>query len=249
MFVKICGTTNLRDAELAVRLGADALGFIFAPSKRRVTVEQAAAITRCLPAHVDNVGVFTEPTAEAILRAVREANLTVVQLHMPYDRALVQSLHAASAGRVKLWQVIAVEVQPADPNASKAELVRTLQESLSDPRLSSILLDTARAGASGGRGESFSWAPVRSLLNQLNQLELAPQEGRQAAPQVPRIVLAGGLTPENVKEAIHTLAPWGVDVVSGVESHPGIKDPKRLSAFLVAARDTMPVQHQGMPHP
>ncbi len=241
MFIKICGTTNLADAELAVRAGADALGFIFAPSRRRVTVEQAAAITAYLPGSLERVGVFTDASFHEIAHAVQAAGLTAVQLHRGYDGTLIERLDAAFGSALQLWQVVSYEINAREINAQDASgaehgFVQTLGSTLRDEHLAVVLLDTAKAGATGGLGQSFPWARVAGLL------ETARSEARDMAQtsrdlnRLPRLVVAGGLTAENVAEAIHTLKPWGVDCVSGVEAEPGRKDADRLSAFMKAAR-------------
>ena len=254
MWIKICGTTNLVDAQLAVDLGADALGFIFAGSKRRVEVPAAAAITMQLPTRVERVGVFTEAQRAEIVPTVYAARLTAVQLHMRHDAALTRCLHAVLGDRVRLIQVVPFYTGDTDPEVIRESFERPLTEALADPTISSVLLDTAKAGQSGGLGETFSWrlalpairaaqarAQERLLLGmddsmsksrQPYELSLQPYE----LPPLPKLLLAGGLHAANVAEAIGVLEPWGVDVVSGVEAEPGRKDPERLAAFIAAAR-------------
>ena len=229
MFVKICGTTNVQDALLSVELGAEALGFIFAPSKRHVEVEQVRDITRALPAGVERVGVFTEPEVAAIARAVREAGLSAVQMHWAYRPEVVEELAATLGDGVRLWQVVGFEVQPANLEGAERAFVEVLAAVLRDRRLAVVLLDSVKGGASGGQGVAFPWARVR---------ELAEDAGRGSAGEAdgPRVVLAGGLHAGNVAEAIAALEPEGVDVVSGVEAGPGKKSPERLGAFFAAAR-------------
>ncbi len=242
MFVKICGTTTLSDAQLAVELGADALGFIFAPSKRQVTAAQAAAMTAHLPEKVLRVGVFSQPDAAEIVRTVEAAGLSAVQLHMPQNMGLLEQLHETFRGRVQLWQVVGVSLgaaQGAVQGAAQEEesehrLAAALQTALLDPRLSVVLLDTVVAGTSGGLGRSFAWERVRPTLRAVQGASESAAVRCGYAP--PKILLAGGLDEANVAEAIRALTPWGVDVVSGVESAPGRKDPVRLRAFLHAAR-------------
>ena len=252
MFIKICGTTTLADAQLAVAESADALGFIFAPSKRQVTAEQAARMTAALPRGIEKVGVFATSDIAEILRTVRAAGLTALQLHQPYDPTFVQQLDDRLEHQVKLWQVVGVEAPLAkngeanddyDKNdnngnpgntgdAMEHRLLATLHAVAGDARLSVLLLDTVHAGASGGLGIAFSWNRVRSPLQQV----MHHAQATRAADKPLRLILAGGLRPENVAEAIQTLAPWGVDVVSGVEQSPGRKSPARLQAFVRAAR-------------
>ena len=237
MFVKICGTTNLADAELAVELGADALGFIFAPSKRRVTVEQAAAITSRLPSSVERVGIFTEPDAAEIIRTVREAHLTAVQMNLPRDEALIEQLSAAFQGDVKLWQVLGFEIQAAVAPQPE-EFERSALAAFLDARLTAVLVDTAKHGASGGLGESFPWRQAAPLL--ASAREKASQPPGRYGVEPAKLIIAGGLHAGNVGDAMITLSPWGVDVVSGVEASPGCKSPVKLAAFLLAARGSLP---------
>ena len=246
MYIKICGTTNLEDAELAVRAGADALGFIFAPSKRRVTVAGAAAITAYLPGGLERVGVFTDASFHEIAHAVQAAGLTAVQLHRGYDQTLIERLNAAFGSALQLWQVVSYEIDAQELNAqgmnaqdaSGAEhgFVQTLGSTLRDQHLAVVLLDTAKSGATGGLGESFPWRRVAGLLQSARSEARDIAESSDDVDLLPRLVVAGGLTAENVAEAIQTLKPWGVDCVSGVEAEPGRKDRDRLSAFITAAR-------------
>ena len=242
MFVKICGTTSLADAEMALAEGADALGFIFAPSKRRVSVEQVREITSQLPRGVRLVGVFTEPGAEAIAHTVREAGLTAVQLHMAQDAALLEHLHAEFGTALELWQVVPFEIAPADPaspdndnvegDAAEHAFRRAFLQALSEEHISVVLVDAAKAGASGGLGVSFPWKRAAAFIE--DTMLQAVQSGKR---DLPKVIVAGGLRPENVAEAVRALRPWGVDCVSGVEAEPGRKDRNRLTAFLAAARD------------
>ncbi len=237
MWVKICANTNLPDAQRAAELGADAVGFVFAPSKRQVTPEQVAAITPQLPAAVLTVGVFAPQEPEAILRAVERAGLRGVQLHGSYDPDLVDALHRGSGGRLALIQVIGIEVEATGrPETPQQQLAAALEAALADERLYAVLLDAARAGASGGLGQSFAWQPVAAGLRSIRQ-RAAERVSASGGP-FPKLFLAGGLRPENVREAIRILQPDGVDVASGVEATPGRKDPHRLAAFLAAARST-----------
>lgn len=227
MIVKICGTTNLDDALLSVDAGADALGFIFAPSKRRVTVEQVAAITRELPPGVARVGVFTEPEVAEIAEAVRAADLTAVQMHWGYDAAVVAALRAVLGPAVELWQVVGYPVSPEDAAGEEQAFLHALQAALADPAVAVVLLDSVKGKASGGLGVTMPWARVATLMQQARHGDCS--DG-------PRLLLAGGLTAENVREAIRALRPAGVDAVSGVEASPGRKSPDRLRAFVLEAK-------------
>jgi phosphoribosylanthranilate isomerase len=219
MFVKICANTNLEDALLAAELGADAVGFVFAESKRQVTPEQVAPIVRALPGSVSKVGVFTSTDAEEILQAASTAGLTDVQLHSAYDPALVLRIGSGCGGTLGILQVVDV---PA--GADLAELRRQLIAVLRDESVTAALLDASHGGTSGGTGKTFDWGLTAQVVREVQ----AETEGR--------VIVAGGLDPDNVGQAIAAFDPWGVDVASGVEARPGHKDPATLRAFLKAAR-------------
>jgi phosphoribosylanthranilate isomerase len=220
MFIKICANTNLEDALLATELGADAVGFVFALSKRQVTPQQVAPITRALPASVSKVGVFTSTDAEMILEAASVAGLTAVQLHSTYDPAVVLRIASGSGGVLRILQVVDV---PA--GADLLELKQTLTAILRDEYVVAALLDASHGGASGGTGKTFDWTQTARMVREVQ----AETQGQ--------VIVAGGLTPDNVAAAIDAFAPWGVDVASGVEASPGKKDPARLKAFIDSARD------------
>jgi phosphoribosylanthranilate isomerase len=192
--VKICGITRLEDALESERAGADAIGFVFVPNtKRFVTLERAAEISRDLSAFITRVGVFRDASLEEVLEAVRAAQLGAVQLHGPRldEFALEVSRHVPV--------IRAVSFQPGE----------TL------PEAQTLHVD----GLEPGSGQAFDWSA----------LDTSSLRGR-------RWILAGGLTPENVAHAIRTLEPWGVDLSSGVESAPGIKDHAKVRAFVAAAK-------------
>lgn len=234
MFVKICGTTNLADARLAIGLGADALGFIFAPSKRHVTAEGVAEITPNLPPHVARVGVFNQPDVQEIARTVRTAGLTAVQMHWPFNEQTTEALHRELGDDISLWQVVGVEVQPRDLEASNQRFTAELTGALLDKHLHYLLLDAIMGGASGGLGQRFPWEQASRVVQHALLTAAQTAGGDGSAP--PNILLAGGLDANNVREAIAALQPWGVDVVSGVEARPGKKSPDRLAAFFSAVR-------------
>jgi len=196
MFVKICGTTTEEDALLAVAMGADAVGFVFAPSPRRIAAQTAADIVKRLPPEILTVGVFRDESPERVVEVVNGAGLKGAQLHgheTPDQAAFVRSrvpfvIQAFAAG---------------DPAVARA----------GDYPVDVVLLDSP----SPGSGQVFDW--------QLAEV-----------PDGLRVVLAGGLTPANVAEAIAKVHPWGVDVVTGVESSPGHKDPVKVRAFVAAAK-------------
>ncbi|HET6550095.1 MAG TPA: phosphoribosylanthranilate isomerase [Solirubrobacter sp.] len=200
--VKICGTTRLEDAELAIELGAWALGFILWPgSKRHADPAVAAGIARAVRRRVETVGVFVNQPLDEIAGLADVLGLTHVQLHGDEG----PSFCAAVAQRTGAKIIKAVRV------AGAADL-RDLERFHTDYHL----LDTAAAGHYGGSGRTWDWA-------------LAAQ--RRA--KIP-FLLSGGLTPDNVAEGIAAARPFAVDVASGVEASPGVKDPDKLRAFFAA---------------
>ncbi|WP_213804813.1 phosphoribosylanthranilate isomerase [Granulicella sp. dw_53] len=217
MWIKICANTNLEDAKLAAELGADTLGFVFAASPRRVTAGQVAAIVAHLPVEVEKIGVFDTLDVEKISDTIREAGLTGVQLHGGFSTSLIDALASGFPG-LRIIQTTHWNVDASTNDPSCAANLTALR---SHPEIDAVLVDSRTAKASGGTGVVFDWEAARVALS-----GLAPM----------RLIVAGGLQHENVEEAIKVLQPWGVDVASGVESHPGRKDRERLAAFLANAR-------------
>ena len=206
MFVKICGITNEEDALLAVALGADAVGFIFAPSPRWVPVGKVYDITRRLPPEILTVGVFRDEHPRRVIETVDRAGLKGAQLHgheSPEDVAEV----------MKSVRTVIKAVTAGTTDAAHADRFPT----------DLVLVDAPAPGS----GRVFDW----SLLGEV--------------PVGPRLILAGGLTPENVAAGITAARPWGVDVSSGVESSPGHKDPVKLRRFIAAAREAAGAEDDG----
>jgi len=221
MWIKICANTNLDDAQLAAELGADAVGFVFAPSTRQVTPAEVARITPHLPEGIECVGVFPALPAEQIVGIAQECGLNTVQLHGGVSLDLVRQLDEIFSGQVKLIQTVHWQV---DTDAASAALVaEQLQQIEADGLVGRVLLD-AKAGPNlGGTGVSFDWDAARATFAEANT-------GL-------KLIAAGGLRQENVADAIRRLDPWGVDVASGVEQTPGRKSPEKLAAFIRAARN------------
>jgi len=199
--VKVCGITNAEDALAAAELGADALGFVFAPSPRQVTRQQVADIVAKLPPFVCKVGVFADSSLQEVAETLQFCGLDLAQLHGSESPGFCQGLF---------------------PRVIKA--FRVKDESVLDllPRYkaSAYLLDSYHEALKGGTGQSFNWEIARK------------------ASQYGLIILSGGLTPENVRQAITEVQPFAIDVSSGVESRPGVKDHAKLRAFLEAAKST-----------
>ncbi len=217
LWIKICGNTSLGDAQLAVEAGADAVGFVFAPSPRRVTAAQAAAIMPHLPAAVEKIGVFVDAALEEIYSIVRECGLTGVQLHFAAEPDLPAKLRKLLGSQLRILRVIHFDAESAEL------LKKQLAEHALNPHIDAVMVDSRTATAVGGTGASFDWVAARKTLLQSTKTQR-------------RLIVAGGLSPENVAEAIVTLRPWGVDVVSSVEDAPGRKNPAKVRAFIANAR-------------
>ncbi len=199
--IKICGITRREDAEAAVELGANALGFVLWPSSpRHATVKTVEAIVRDLPPFVTAVGVFVDPTADDSAQAA-DAGVRLAQIH--------GAVPAWTAGRGRLPVLRAVHLGAASADA--------IEPAVND---ATVLLDAHDPVRHGGTGQTVDWSRARAV----------------AARR--RVVLAGGLTAANVREAILAVRPYAVDVASGVEIEPGVKDPLKLRAFIDAVRGT-----------
>ncbi len=197
MFVKICGITNEDDALLAVAMGADAVGFVFAPSPRQIAVQQAYDITRRLPPEVLTVGVFRDEHPKRVVELVNRAGVKAAQLHGGENAEAV-----AEVARSVRW---VIKAYPA--GSPKVAAAASLATDL-------ILLDAP----SPGSGHVFDWTLAGEV------------------PEGMRLILAGGLDPDNVADAVKAVEPWGVDVSSGVESSPGKKDALKVRYFINNAK-------------
>jgi phosphoribosylanthranilate isomerase len=216
IWIKICGNTSLADAQLAVEAGADAVGFVFAPSPRRVTIADVAAISPHLPATVEKIGVFVDAGLEEICSAVRACGLTGVQLHFEAGAEIPAKIHERLGPELRILRVLHFEANAAEQFTAK------IAHHAQNPDVAAVLLDSRGDKAVGGTGITFDWAAARkAVFGHAGTLKL---------------ILAGGLNPVNVAEAVATVRPWGVDVVSGVEASPGRKDPGKVREFISRAR-------------
>ena len=222
MWIKICANTNLEDAQLAAELGADAVGFVFAPSPRQVTAEEVARITPHLPEGLECVGVFPALEAQQIAAIAQECGLTAVQLQGGVSFERLRQLNEIFNGKVSLIQTLHWEVD--GDGASAAVVAGQLRQIDAEGLIGRVLIDAKVGEALGGTGITFNWDAARATL---------AETGSGL-----KLIVAGGLRPENVGDAIRRLNPWGVDVASGVEQSPGRKDPEKLAAFIRAAWDT-----------
>lgn len=215
-WVKICGIRDVETAEIAVDAGANALGLNFyAPSPRSITAETAADIVDLLPSHATPIGLFVNHTIAQIEQIMETAGLETLQLHgdeTPEFLAEISEIHPE-------WNII--WARRVNEN-NIADLDNDLRECQSlGVKLFGCLLDPKVDGAYGGTGETLSWKLVNRHYDQTTN---------------PPLILAGGLTPDNVAEAVNSVHPWGVDVASGVEIEKGIKDADLIREFIETAR-------------
>lgn len=214
-WVKVCGTTNLHDAQMSVSSGANALGFIFAPSPRRVEITLAAEIVAALPDGVEKIGVFVNESPAHVAEIVTQAGLTGVQLHGDEPAEQLPEFRQAIGDRriIKSLQAQAVL-------STARDMVPKYLRSRGS--LDAVLLDSGSAAQRGGTGIPFAWGEAAAVAASIQET-------------IP-LIIAGGLQAQNVGEALRLFHPWGVDVVSGVEREPGQKDETRLRDFVAAVR-------------
>lgn len=204
--VKVCGFTNREDAECAIALGADALGFnLFAGSKRHIVLDENAAWIAALPPFVTKVAVLVNAPFEEARRVALHPAIDLVQLHGDEDAAYCRELAALGCAFIK-----ALRIRDARDVSQAADF-----------STENVLIDAHVDGEYGGTGASIGLPLAREIVERHPQL---------------RIVLAGGLTPENVGEAAAFVRPFAVDVASGVESSPRKKDAAKMASFLKAIR-------------
>ena len=208
MFVKVCGVTNEDDALLAVAMGADAVGFVFAPSPRQVHPEVVRDIVRRLPPEILTIGVFRNDTPERVVDVIGRTGLKGAQLHGGET--------AEDLRLVRLRVPFVIQALPAgDPRLAGAGL---------GPESADVVLIDA---PTPGSGTVFDWSLA------------------EGAPDGVRLLLAGGLNPDNVEQAIRKVRPWGVDASSGLESAPGKKDATKVRLFIARAREAGKALEEG----
>jgi len=196
LFVKICGVTSEADALLAVGMGANAVGFVFAPSPRQMAPAAVADIVKRLPHETVTVGVFRDEARQRVVDIANQIGLGAVQLHGMESIEDTQWIRSRTGWTIKAF--------PAGH--------RNI-ERFREYGAQTLLID----GANPGTGELFDWRLAEGVVDPT------------------RLIVSGGLRPDNVGAAIEHLHPWGVDVASGVEASPGVKDPVKLREFIAAA--------------
>lgn len=209
--VKICGITNREDALAACEYGADALGFVFyKKSQRYVDVKIVRDIIKSLPPFIETAGVFVDEAVDRINEIADAAKLDIIQLHG------AEPPEFCNVFKRKIIKAFRIQGQDDAVSHHLSAI-----SSFSQYRVSAYLLDTYQEDMPGGTGEIFNWEVAKD------------------AKKFGRIILAGGLTPQNVAEAVKTVMPYAVDVSSGVEQRPGKKDLKKVMEFIERAKGTI----------
>ena len=239
-WVKICGMTNLEDALTAVEAGADAVGFVFyEKSLRNIGVEAAREIIQKLPESVEKIGVFVNGSDPNQLDVLLEAGLSGTQTYFSVEggagrgggtKAIGASLLPKRARFIKAlpMKMFGEDEEGVHSLASDfAKWGKNIPEDFPMPipegLMDTFVLDSGDLRQPGGTGKTFDWKKAVPIAEGMRQGGM-------------KLVVAGGLTAENVAEAVGILHPWGVDVVSGVEARPGKKDPEKVRAFVRAVR-------------
>ncbi|NPA72284.1 MAG: phosphoribosylanthranilate isomerase [Gammaproteobacteria bacterium] len=201
--VKICGLTNVADAQLAVMSGADAIGLVFyEPSPRHVSINTAKKIASGVPAFVTKTALFVNPTVEYVQSVLDKVSVDLLQFHGDESAEFCEQFKVSYIKAVRMREGIELE-----------QIAETYRAS------SGILLDAYKKGIPGGTGEQFDWDRVPKSLSK-------------------PIILAGGLLPENIQQAIKQVRPWAVDVSGGVEASKGIKSADKINQFMQQVMST-----------
>lgn len=218
MWVKICGIQTMKAALAAYEAGADAVGFILAPSRRQVSPDRVQSLIMGLEADIEKVGVFVDATPEEMEQVAAYAGLTVIQMH---GSEPPEYLKQVSRPVIKAFRIRSAADLAALPAYRKA---------------AGLLLDPYVEGQHGGTGQTLDWSIAAEAARVLEAAGVALAGPRDPlTPGRPRLILAGGLTPENVAEAIASARPGGVDVSSGVETD-GQKDIDKIYDFVDFAK-------------
>ncbi|MBF0468815.1 MAG: phosphoribosylanthranilate isomerase [Desulfamplus sp.] len=217
--IKICGLTSPDQALACVKAGADAIGFIFFPkSPRYISPELAARITEKLPENIMTTGVFVDEDYKSIMKAVKTSSLKAVQLHGNESPSLVRLL--AKEGLIVIKALFAGK----EPHLSQAHLYGDAH---------ALLVEYGKGELPGGNGESWNWELVRQMADKAEKESGEKESGEgNDKRKKQRIILAGGLTPDNIEKAIKMANPWGIDVSSGVEFSPGQKDIVKVEKLI-----------------
>ena len=202
---KICGITRPQDIQAAVEAGADAIGLVFyEPSPRNVSIELAKQLAQHIPPYVNIVGLFVNASCEGVAQVLEQVPLDILQFHG--DETAEQCQQIAQYNKRRWYKAIQVK-----PDLDNLEIIQTIRQ-YQQAGASAMLLDAWHPELKGGTGHSFDWSQFPKL-------------------DIP-LILAGGLKPENIEEAIQTTQAYAVDVSGGVESAKGIKDQQLIEKFM-----------------
>lgn len=207
--IKICGITRLTDAQAAIRAGVDALGFVFyPPSKRSISISSATRVCDKLSPFIDKVGLFVNPSEDEVKRTVDNIPLSLLQFHGDETPEFCDKF---SLPYIKSIPMVADN----DDNSYNNEIIEKFTHLHSNAI--GFLLDTFHKDLAGGTGIAFDWEGIRNLSEK-------------------PIILAGGLNKKNIYKAIRCVSPYAVDISSGVESAPGVKDSEKILEFVQSVR-------------
>lgn len=209
--IKLCGFTREEDIRVAVEAGADAIGLVFyEPSKRNVSIEQARELSSLVPAFVSLVGLFVDADPKFVQSVLNEVPLSLLQFHGRESAEYCESFARPYIRAIRFKN-------EASTNSTEQNLELLESEIKGHKQARGFLIDSYHPEQAGGTGEAFNWADLSGKAE--NQL-----------------ILAGGLSVENVSEAIRQVRPYAVDVSSGIETEPGIKSAEKIKAFIQAVR-------------
>ncbi|CAD7772092.1 N-(5'-phosphoribosyl)anthranilate isomerase [Candidatus Methanoperedenaceae archaeon GB37] len=214
--VKICGIKNEDELKLALTAGADAVGFITEvplETPRRITLERARRLVRKVPIFVESVLVIMPTSPEEVYQMAERARPGAIQIHTPPDFELLEKIQdLRRENGIKIVQTIGIGKKTLLEIHGEIERISRY--------IDAVLLDTERLGGGGGTGRTHDWSMSREIVEET---------------RLP-VILAGGLNHENVRDAVRTVRPYGVDTASGVEVN-GVKEKYRLRAFIINAKE------------
>jgi phosphoribosylanthranilate isomerase len=224
-WVKICGITNLEDALVAVEAGADAVGFVFyEKSPRKVSTNAAREIASVLTSKVEKIGVFVDEKIGRLNEVAAQIGLSGLQTYTDPNSASKAGVNTMPLSpRLNRYVVLPVR-RFLNNDLSFDSFAISARNEKSSEYATAFFLDSGTAEQPGGTGRVFDWKAAIPIAKCVSDAGW-------------KLVVAGGLTPQNVGEAMGILHPWGVDVSSGVEAKPGKKDPEKVRAFVKAVRE------------
>lgn len=221
--IKLCGITDPDTAQFAALCGVDAIGLVFVPaSSRYVTIAQAQAIITALPPYVSVVALFQDESSDTVAQVLAECSVDMLQFHGKESLAYCERFSRPYVKAIPMAATAQSENQWLDYSAQF-------------PSARGYLLDSHAPNSMGGSGKTFDWYELAQQRQETAQSSVQNSTQQRAWQH---LVLAGGLHAGNVAEAIRVTQPWAVDVSSGVESAPGVKDRAKIQQFVAAVRSS-----------